>query len=439
MNTYIQAIRGTSAPVRFFFLSTILYWSGMTLMQLYLNFFLQSLKLDQMWIGVINATPQLTVVAMTLVVGGVSSRLGPWRAALLGMAVMSVGLAATAFANGAWWVFSATVVGGAGGGFVFSNSGPFIMAHSDDKARATLFSLQAAIGTLTGFFAYMVGGQLPALLGGMLGAPRDADGVMRAILLVAATFYALALIPMFVAGRVGKAKAASDKAEAPKADGDGETRKRFITNRALVARLLLPGGLVALGAGMTMPFMNIYIERKFNLSFESLGQIFAWTAIATAVAMLVQPIIAERFGKVKSVVIVQGASLPFLMVLGYVEFFPLVAAALFVRAALMNMGNPVFSAYSMGRIPERERATFASLSASTWSLGWACGSWFSGTLRGMIGFIEGFNILFGAMAVLYTTSMALMWVWFVGHEAQERQQERDEEKGEERKTQPAAA
>ncbi|HET6313716.1 MAG TPA: MFS transporter, partial [Chloroflexia bacterium] len=200
-------------------------------------------------------------------------------------------------------------------------------------------------------------------------------------------------------------------------------RPRLISNRGLVVRLLLPGSLVGMGAGMTIPFMNVYIERKFNVSFENLGQIFAWTAIATAAALMVQPVLAGKMGKVKSVVLVQGLSLPFLLVLGYAQFFPLVVAALFVRGALMNMGNPVFSAYSMERVPDRERATFTSLTSSTWALGWASGSWFSGTLRDALGFFEGFNVLWAIMAVLYASSMLLMWFWFAGHEARQLQEQ----------------
>jgi MFS family permease len=166
-----------------------------------------------------------------------------------------------------------------------------------------------------------------------------------------------------------------------------------------------------------MPFMNIYIEGKFDISFAGLGQLFAWASLATAVALMVQPVLADRFGKVKSVVLVQGASLPFLLILGYSGWFPLVVAALFVRGALMNMGNPIFTAYSMERIPERERATFSAMTSSTWSLGWAAGSWTSGALRNVLGFTTGFNLLFAFMVVLYATSMVLMWIWFVRGES----------------------
>lgn len=435
LGTYREAARSMSRPVRFFLASTILYWLGMTLAQLYLNFYLQALGLDQQWVGIINAAPNLTVVLLTFVVGSFSSRIGPWRAILVGTAVVSVGAAGTALSSGAWWVFAATIITGAGGAFIYSNSGPFMMVHTEEKARATIFSLQAALGTVTGFAAYLGGGQLPHLLSGPLGQPSDSAGVMRLVLMLAALLYAASLVPAYLAGK-GVAPRPSEQLAIPAGDALAPAKVRLISDWGLVARLILPGAIIGLGAGMTMPFMNVYIEHKFSVDFQGLGQIFAWSALGTAAALMVQPVLAGKVGKVKSVVLVQASSLPFLLVLGYMPFFPLVVVALFVRAALMNMGNPVFAAYSMERIPERERATFSSLSASTWSLGWAAGSWFSGALRGAIGFAQGFNVLFGLMALLYATSTVLMWVWFVG---QENKQRGEAEKRASTESRPAAA
>jgi MFS family permease len=393
-----------------FLLVTVTYWLGMTLIQLYLNFYLQALGFDQGWIGAINAAPQITIVATTFLIGGVSRKLGAWRAMILGTTVAGIALILTATSGEAWQILLTSMLMGVGGGFVWSNSGPFLMKHSEEASRATLFSLQAALGTLTGFVAYLGGGILPAFFANLTGQPQDAVVVLRGVMLTACAFYFLSLVPLILA------RPRSDRAIDAAAPGDDKTAKSkrgFLpSDIGLVSRLLFPGSLVALGAGMTMPFMNLFVEKKFAVSFAALGQLFAWTSIATAVALLLQPVLANRVGKVTSVVIVQAASLPFLLVLGYADFFPLVAIALFVRAALMNMGNPVFSAYSMGRIREDDRATFASLASSTWSLGWAIGSWLSGMLRGTLGFETGFNLLFGLMAGLYATSTILMWLMF---------------------------
>ena len=423
LTNYFKIFGNISRPAKLFLASTILYWLGMTIVQLYLNFYLQGLGFDQGWIGLINAAPSLTTVVFTLVIGSVSQRLGPWMSMVVGTAIAGLGILGMVISPSPWMVLAASVINGLGGGFVWSNVGPFLMLNSQERQRSTLFSLQAALGTLTGFVANMGAGVLPGFLAGIAAAPADSVLVMQVILTIAGAVYLSALVPILFARSPKESSVSEQAAQNVQVQVVAPVKRRLrpeITDPGLYFRLIVPGAIVGLGAGMIMPFMNIYIEGKFHIDFAGLGQLFAWASLATAVALMVQPLLADKFGKVKSVVLVQGASLPFLVILGFSDLFPLVVAALFVRGALMNMGNPIFTAYTMERIPERERATFSAMTASTWSLGWAAGSWASGALREALGFTAGFNLLFTFMLVFYATSMVLMWVWFVRPEAEER-------------------
>ena len=78
-----------------------------------------------------------------------------------------------------------------------------------------------------------------------------------------------------------------------------------------------PGFLISIGAGQVIPFLNLYIQRKFGLDLTALNAVFALTSLGTVLAILAQPRLARRFGQITSVVIVQGASIPFLVVLGF--------------------------------------------------------------------------------------------------------------------------
>ena len=74
---------------------------------------------------------------------------------------------------------------------------------------------------------------------------------------------------------------------------------------------------------------------------------FALTSLGTIAAILYQPRLARRFGQITSVVIVQGASIPFLVVLGFSPVLWTVILAMAVRNSLMNAGNPIFNAFAM--------------------------------------------------------------------------------------------
>ena len=174
---------------------------------------------------------------------------------------------------------------------------------------------------------------------------------------------------------------------------------------------------MALGAGQVIPYLNVFIETKFSLDLTSLNVIFAITGFGTVVAMMVQPALAHRFGKVGSVVLVQGVSIPFIAILGFSPVLWTVIAAMTVRTSLMNAGNPIASAFAMEQLPAAERATFAATMSLLWSLGWAiAGPWYS-LLQATLGFDAGYTINFITVIVLYSLATILYWHWFHDREA----------------------
>jgi MFS family permease len=177
-------------------------------------------------------------------------------------------------------------------------------------------------------------------------------------------------------------------------------------------RLLIPGFLISLGAGQVIPYLNVFVERKFDLDLAALNVVFAITSLGTAIAILVQPALARRFGKVGSVVLVQGVSIPFLVVLGFSPILWTVIMAMAVRNSLMNAGNPIANAFAMEQLRPAERATYAATASLLWSLGWViAGPWYS-VLQATLGFDTGYAINFVTVIVLYSIGTWLYWRWF---------------------------
>jgi hypothetical protein len=129
-------------------------------------------------------------------------------------------------------------------------------------------------------------------------------------------------------------------------------------------------------------------------------------------AILVQPRLARRFGQITSVVIVQAASLPFLVVLGFSPVLWTVVAAMTVRTSLMNAGNPIFNAFAMETVDPAERATLSAAMSVLWQLGWVIGGIWYTTLQASVGFDTGYAINFLTIITLYSLATCLYWVWF---------------------------
>ena len=139
---------------------------------------------------------------------------------------------------------------------------------------------------------------------------------------------------------------------------------------------------------------------------------FALTSLGTMAAILLQPRLARRFGQITSVVIVQGASIPFLVVLGFSPALWTVILAMAVRNSLMNAGNPIFSAFAMEHVDPAERATLSAAMSVLWQIGWVIGGIWYAALQATLGFDAGYTVNFGTIISLYTIATGLYWAWF---------------------------
>jgi len=177
-------------------------------------------------------------------------------------------------------------------------------------------------------------------------------------------------------------------------------------------KLLLPGFLIAIGAGQVIPFLNLYIQGRFQLELGEINAVFAVTAFGTMLAILLQPALARRYGKIGSVVIVQAASIPFLIVLGFSPIVWLVIIAMAVRNSLMNAGNPILNAFVMEQVRPAERATVSAAMSLLWSAGWVIAGLYYSFVQGLLGFERGYTVNFMTIIVLYSIATGLYWLWF---------------------------
>jgi MFS family permease len=172
--------------------------------------------------------------------------------------------------------------------------------------------------------------------------------------------------------------------------------------------LVLPTLVTSVGAGMIMPFMNVFFRQAHGQPDPAIGVLFAWGSLSMGLGLLVAPPLAERMGKIRLVVITQALSIPFLILLGFAPWFWLSTAAYLIRVALMNMSGPVYQTFVMEHVEPRARATVASLVSMAWNFGWA----FSPMLSGWLQVRYGFGPPFVITIVLYTISVALYWAFF---------------------------
>jgi MFS family permease len=403
---YIRSFTGFSRDARLFLLITVLFGSAMSLYWTDFNLYVESIGLGGSTLGWLMAVSQLAGVLVALPASAVSDRIG--RRSVMVAGVTLVALALLAFLPGELGLlFVGVAAMGAGSQIVGVVQIPYMAEHTRPDQRNHYFSAWQAIQFTTGFLSMLVGGAAAQWLAPQLGLTAK-SAPYQILLLGVAALGMVSLASIFLLSSDRPNRTAQERSDRPGRFG------LVIHDRRLVFRLLLPGFLTALGAGQLIPFLNVFIENKFSLDLAEVNAFFAIASLGTAVAILAQPAVARRFGRIGSIVLVQGSSIPFLVVLGFSPVLWTVIVALAVRNSLMNAGSPIFDAFAMDRVSPAERATVAAGMSMLWSLGWTIAPIYYGQLQATLGFTWGYAVDFVTIIVLYTVSTSLLWIWFHG-------------------------
>lgn len=397
--TYIDRVRSFHPNARLYLLSVILTGAGLGVYRLLFNFYVLSLGYDEALLGTLITTSSLTALLAALPMGYLVDRIGHKPALIIGGLVVSAAIAGMVFFPSAPTFVLMNIVIGLAQSLAGVTMGPFLMENSGEKERTYLFSFSSGLQMASAFFGNWIGGYLPTWMAGLQGStPTSPDAYAWALAAIALAGAAGA-VPLFFL-RAPRISREARSVFAP--------LSYFKQHSRLLGKLILPMLVTSLGAGLIMPFMNVFFRNVHNQPDPVIGAMFAWGSLAMGVGLLIAPPLADRYGKIQVVVITQALSIPFLFALGFAPWFAVSAAAYYVRLTLMNMSLPVYQTFVMERVDVSARATVASLVSMANNVGWA----FSPQISGWLQVRYGFQPAFIATLVLYIISIFLYWRYF---------------------------
>ena len=418
--------RGFEPDARRFLLVTLVGGAALSLWWIDFNLYLAALGFDESRIGIIATAGSIAAALAAFPASSWSDRIGRRlvMAAGAGASLLAIaGMLATADPTA---ILLLAALYGAGNQAIQVVSVPYMTEHSEPAHRNELFALQFAIGSATNVVAAALGGVVARSISDGLGFVPDSPDTYRIILVFMSGLLVAGLVVILRLSddrpailRRRQLLAIGEPAAFPSLRRRGLSLSRLgltIRDRRTFFRLLLPGLLIPIGAGQIIPFLNLFVQQRFGLDLASLNGVFALTSIGTMLAVLYQPTLARRFGRVKSVVIVQGISIPFLVVLGFSPVLWTVIAAMAVRNSLMNAGNPIFMAFAMDRVGQPERATLAAAMSLMWSIGWVISGAYYSAVHAVLAFDAAYTVNFITIIVLYTVATWIYWRWF--HDAE---------------------
>lgn len=260
------------------------------------------------------------------------------------------------------------------------------------EGRTRLFTVDFVLRIAAGVVGAALGGIVPTLL-----APTMSDtDTLRWAIGLAGALYLVSILPILGVTdgpRVNQ-----------RAWGLYARAVRNFHSWDRLARLVVPEALVSFGAGLIMPFVPLFLNVHLGANVAQIGFIQAATSVVMAVATLSTPFLARRLGLVGTIVTTQIASLPFLLVVPLATALPVVAGAMWMRAALMNMSWPIYNQFAVEGIPAADKPLVLGWMSAAWSAAWLAGSVVGGRLAE-----SSYTVGYFITAVLYALAAVMSW------------------------------
>ena len=145
----------------------------------------------------------------------------------------------------------------------------------------------------------------------------------------------------------------------------------------LILKAISPLIIIAIGAGLTIPFVNLFFNSIFGLSASDYSLLGSFTALLVFIFSLLVPSLRKKYGYWMTIVLVQSIAIVCLVLMAimelYSEFsFAIVVAiiAYVLRQPLMHMAHPASNELMMNYVGKKNQELISALSSSFWSASW---------------------------------------------------------------------
>lgn len=362
MSRYFRVWRALAPPARRFFWSSVAMFTAWGIGEVLVSLYLLELGYSLSAVGAFWAVGAAGQVTGALLLGWARHRIPPHRGLFLGALVevagvgllvwwpsplgLSVGFALHYFGEAALWALSTAYLAG-------------VIA---EPHRALAFGLRWAMMPVFLAAGRAAAGFLPGWLGGGVAGLRGGLAVFWLLFVVMAALRATlapAKAPDGVRATPGAAPAWLPSEPAP-------------DRRPSVAWVALGQGvhtfLVALGITAVLPYMNVIYLRRFGLPLEAVGGAMGLEVLMQALAILLSPLLAERFRPVRLLTALRFAVAPLYLVMAWTGSVGWFLGAATLRGVLMMSGMPVVENFWAALVPPAGRPAVGAATTVAWGL-----------------------------------------------------------------------
>jgi len=402
MNSYLLIAMTFSRPIRDILTAQCLAALGTGMFSVLFNLYLKSAGYSEDVIGRILAVQALSAAVASIPLARLADGVSRRACYIVSVILLAAGYLLASSTTSFWLLAFAAGLSGIGSGGQMVSVQPYLHEHSRGRQRTYLFSVNFTLTLSMYIIAGLLAGWLPKLVTGfgLMEAVSEPERLRRC-LQVGAGFAVLAAL--FSHRLREPVRRDPSRHAASQADIVSTTSPRL-----LIGRYVATTALTGAGAGLIVPYFNLYFRDWVGSGVSEIGTVFALSQLTTAIGGALSPLMTRRFGLTAGVTITQLASLPFMLIMAVTHDFWICAGCFLFRGAFMNMGIPIREQLMMSIVPTSLRASAAAAESLAWFLSWGIVMSFSGSLI----IHRGYSFCLYLTFFLYLAASVLFQRWF---------------------------
>lgn len=336
-----------SSNVKIFLAGNAIQAVGLSIYGLLFNLYLKELGFGESSIGSLISTTSLGISLMAIPCALIIEKFHVKHLVMTGMLLSSVFYSIQILHTNESSLFTFGLLASMFQALFNISVSPFYLRNSTPEVRVHLFTLNSALSMAANLVGYLIGGYLPEMV-------RYFQPEMNAVL-VYRTSITLAVLVILLSNlmfiRIQRVPIPKQR----KRLFDGLREKEW----KVLSKLILPKLCFAFGGGLIVPFMNLYLKERFDLSTKMIGIAYALLQLFIFAGIFITPTLMKKTTQLRFIIVTSMLSIPFMVAMGITGNIGFVLSCFFMRGMLMNMSSPITSMFEMEHVKEQE-CVFAS-------------------------------------------------------------------------------
>lgn len=305
----------------------------------------------------------------------------------------------------ALWVMQiASFIFGIGQASVMILQGPILYENTPEEDRVTAFSMSFVLQNISFVISSLVLGHASGLLENSMSAIQANVWVLN----IATVVLIGPFIAAFRFSGASMLRTSRDSHFKSAVKGTLVSYRHVLKGPTL--QYVTQVALIGFGAGMIVPFFSIYLKYSLSITDGTVGTIMSISQVGTIIGGLIVAPLAKKLGRVRTVMICQLLSIPFLLSISLPQGLVIITISFFFRSSLMNMAGPIISSLAMDIVNDDLRTHMSSTVSMTGNLFRAFGIF----VGGYIMYTFSYNTPYYLTIVCYLIGTAVFYNLFKG-------------------------